>query len=441
MTTGLINKDQVDQPHYYYKSWSGSDGQTVDVPGTAKLYVWRTFSGYDLNATRYTWLRMQPLYRDKWPKVPSGLVVSDVKSLVSTSNPRLKQRVVDIRRPLFVQHSEIRSRRVRAKNTFNAYNVVGREAWSVKGKNPDDPRPAYSSYLPVAPEAWETQNLLTSNDQLKALSKLIEQVKGHSFNMGVALGEGRETVQLVVQSCGRLIRSIRALKKGRIDLALRELGTVAKSRHHSSIKTVDISRQWLEIQYGWLPLLSDVYEATNAYAALTEKPRMARFVASQTSKNVFTHTNFNNVMDCETKAVSGRRIIYEATELLSVPRSLGLTDPTVVAWEFVPFGFLADWFLPIGAYLDALATTPHLAGRFLITDKRVNTASWRCSAPSAANVEYRGAVGHSVMTSLVRTPGSSLSVPRPGFTDLSKALSLPHLKNAVALLHVTVLSR
>jgi hypothetical protein len=32
----------------------------------------------------------------------------------------------------------------------------------------------------------------------------------------------------------------------------------------------------------------------------------------------------------------------------------GITNPLEVAWELVPFSFVADWFFPVGAYLGSL---------------------------------------------------------------------------------------
>jgi hypothetical protein len=115
---------------------------------------------------------------------------------------------------------------------------------------------------------------ITANDELAMIGNLINSIKGHQFNLGVAVAEGKQTVSLVVSTLGKLVNVVRSLKKGRFDLALRHLGG-SPSKHKQlypsrkmrsdprSLTSKDISASWLELQYGWTPLLSDVYQAEN----------------------------------------------------------------------------------------------------------------------------------------------------------------------------------
>jgi hypothetical protein len=40
--------------------------------------------------------------------------------------------------------------------------------------------------------------------------------------------------------------------------------------------------------------------------------------------------------------------------LLALFSQTGFTNPINLLWELIPFSFVADWFLPIGSYLEAL---------------------------------------------------------------------------------------
>jgi hypothetical protein len=246
----------------------------------------------------------------------------------------------------------------------------------------------------------------------------------------------------MIGTCGRFRNSIRALKKGRVDLALRELGALPRGNHgkraynHKGLTSKDVSSMWLEIQYGWRPLIQDVYESQKAYSALTDKTRLSRFISSRShTYDVVSYPSGTWHSKVEQKIVLSKQVIYVAKEKLSTPRSLGLADPRSVAWELIPFSFVADWFIPIGSYLDALACIPNLEGEFVITSK----IAIKGKGTGILWPNYTGAKYSSKMMDLTRSVSSSISVPKPEFIPIEDALSLGRVKNAIALLHQVVL--
>lgn len=281
----------------------------------------------------------------------------------------------------------------------------------------------------------------TSSDENELLSRLATKVRGHSFNMSVAVGEGKQTVKLVVDTIHRIIGAVKALKSGRLDLALRHLGAPPPTRRqltnykrHYGNRTLvskDISGMWLEIQYGWRPLIGDVYEAMTAYAAITNKARKTR-VNTSVSRS-YQYVKFDDQYYKQWNSEKGsKRIIYIMTEKLTTQRSLGLQDPRSVAWELTPWSFVVDWFIPIGTYFENLAVIPFLTGQFIRSEKWVVTGSAYGKSGSPA---FKGASCNYKRTTLNRTISTSVAVPFPSFKPLEDALSVGHLKNATALLH------
>jgi len=285
---------------------------------------------------------------------------------------------------------------------------------------------------------------LSNNAQLKLLSKVADMARGHSFNLGVFLGTGHETLSLAATTANRLSRAVRAVKRGDIANALRTLGAPSKKNtglnmqyrklHHS-----DPASLWLEIQYGWRPLIQDVYESMHAYHTLAQSPRVSRFTASVKEFDSIDIPYVNPLSSCfddSAKRSVSRTLHVELLEDLSVARSLGLSDPRPILWELLPFSFVADWFIPIGSYFDNLAVIPHLNANFYQTDIK--------NVRSVRSARYRNALCTATVSidssrfQLVRSQPSSLTIPSPSFKPLGKALSTGHLKNAVALLSATV---
>lgn len=296
-----------------------------------------------------------------------------------------------------------------------------------------DPDPAYRA-------------VITANDELAMISNLISSIKGHQLNLGVALAEGKQTISLVVSTLVKITDVARSLKKGRFDLALRHLGG-SPSRHKQlypsrkmrsnpkDLVSKDISSAWLELQYGWAPLLSDVFESAKAYESLTKKvpSYTQRVFKSRTVSR--KHPNLGNgyfVGSQDSKA--SLLIICKYTAPPSAARSLGLTDPASIVWELVPFSFVVDWFIPIGNYLDVVHSAPQvLNATFLRSSARRDRLQF-----SGKALPYTGANGSSEIYTFTRSISYSYTVPKPVFKALDSALSTSHIRNAMALAHQLV---
>lgn len=301
---------------------------------------------------------------------------------------------------------------------------------------------------PFTPQ-YSNEAVFGNNDELALLERLTEQIRRHSFNLSVSVAQGSQTLQLVSSVVSRVHQSVKQLRRGRIDLAVRTLGASPQDMHAKNrrfdgrrldpLSSKDVSATWLEMQYGWLPLYQDVYEASRAFEACTSAPRKQRFTASLQATPVETlyWDGSSYGSRYTTRSTKSRKYVYELTEQISTPRSLGLFNPAAVAWELVPFSFVADWFIPIGSYIDSLNIFPVLDGRYLVTDLGKVVGK---GVPGVYhwyfNCGWIGAGISSTRITVSRVVGyGSLPVPRPEFKPLVKALSTGHLKNALALLN------
>lgn len=295
----------------------------------------------------------------------------------------------------------------------------------------------------------------TAADELALLSKLLKKTKGHSFNLAVSSAEAGKTIDLVTGTLRTLTRSFLALKHGDFASAARWLGANPPDVKHTRVlKTQDLASRWLEMQYGWRPLVNDVYEGFKAYHAITSKPRVTTVRASN-----FKATSTQSSDSPDTYSANGTRkytktIIYEASEDLSVPRQIGLTNPLSVAWELLPYSFVVDWFIPIGTYLDVLSQLPLLKGRFMTTtvdEWRGYTYRWSPTSnwPAPVGSPLRPTVVlnpnsvpsvQGLWMQMTRTVSSSLGVPLPISFDKG-GLNGRRVWNAIALAHTAFIGR
>lgn len=204
-------------------------------------------------------------------------------------------------------------------------------------------------------------------------SKLLDKIKAAEWSAPVFVAEGKQTVRMVLDTAHTMASVMRDLRKGNIGDATARLGLTYTKRRRRAFETLhakDPSRAaadaWLQLQYGWKPLLQDVKSAAEALAELVHRED-ARVLSVRS-----THTEFRTVqrdisfsgtivgsgslrLD-EGHIVSRRFSVKYIPTGLDTLGSLGLLNPASVVWELVPLSFVADWLLPFGRYLQHLDT-------------------------------------------------------------------------------------
>lgn len=191
-------------------------------------------------------------------------------------------------------------------------------------------------------------------DNSKAIAKLLQKWRDSDINVGVTIGEGREAVSMMVDRMTSIAKSANALRKGNLGGALAALAKVSKSdkrRAWKQITTRNFASAWLELRYGWIPLLNDIYGAADFV-----KPKPLRIVIRSSEKVKGTITGTQNFPPGDVISVKCERSLHlmvKVTNSADNFERMGLRDPYTLAWELTRFSFVADWFLPIGDTLAA----------------------------------------------------------------------------------------
>jgi hypothetical protein len=215
-----------------------------------------------------------------------------------------------------------------------------------------------------------TWDLPPLNDKSRAEIQALLKVKDMKVNAAVFLAEGKKSVVMIADRLHKLAQAAIAVKHGKPSDALRLLGYTkgAKSRNRASLHGTSkgFASDWLELQYGWLPLVDDIYGIYEAHR--TKYPDIGYVFSGKKRIHYETETvtalpgsksSMGNLYRLEcldtVKATTKVDLWYRVNSTaLTKATSIGLVNPLPIAWELMPFSFLIDWVVPVGNWLEAL---------------------------------------------------------------------------------------
>lgn len=191
----------------------------------------------------------------------------------------------------------------------------------------------------------------------KAVAKLLQKWRASDLNIGVTIGEGREAADMMTDRMSKITNAARELRRKNFGGALASLAGVSRSDRRGALKRMNsghIASSFLELQYGWKPLLNDIYAGAELVSDKA-KPRTGKFRAQEKETGTISANAPFPPGDVRTVKCERRiNLMVEVTNSATMPERMGLTDPFSIAWELTRFSFVADWFLPIGDSLLAV---------------------------------------------------------------------------------------
>ena len=207
----------------------------------------------------------------------------------------------------------------------------------------------FGEYLPNLAAAPAPPPDLLAQAQTEMLVKLADR----KVHLGNALAESRKTVSMIASRMLSVLSAYRAIRRGNFSGAAAALGISKRKGFRKSA-----ADQWLELQYGWKPLLSDIYGG----AELLQKGfrdekivRVSRKVSRHsTIAGAVADPNYEGSCSVSVIAIGFYKVNDEFSTHLS---SLGLINPLEIVWELTPYSFILDWFLPVGDWLTALTAS------------------------------------------------------------------------------------
>lgn len=206
-------------------------------------------------------------------------------------------------------------------------------------------------------------------------------------SLGVTGIEMKSTVGLVAQTATRLATSFSHLKNGKWAKAFGELipekrvfvghhrnasyrqqmvtqrkfaAVVAKDRKRSSANRLDFAAStWLELEFGWKPMLDDIHAIaeTAANHLHAPKPDLIRLGGFHEGKcGITTGSEVPKVS--QSRGVTSTNVVAHYTvdsQNLFNLNKWGLVNPAAIGWATLPFSFVVDWFSPVSHYLESFS--------------------------------------------------------------------------------------
>lgn len=307
--------------------------------------------------------------------------------------------------------------------------------------------PEYYDYMADTSFDAVLTSLQKSNQRNQAIIALRGELKQMSVNVAQAYAERARTIDLVGDSLLKLVSAASDLRKGNIAGAMSKLpGRVSRGAKGSVVQRTSqegagaaFGRNWLELQYGWRPLVTDVYGACEALARAKTKMPLLKAVGRSSRDYDVSRTASDSAFDTRVYTTKIRRdqkftayvkINDGGAHTLS---SLGLTNPATIAWELMPWSFVVDWALPIGPWIEGMDAMIGLD--FVSCSETVFVKGKSSLAQSYYKDSRSGNPNGSVVSDFRLSSFESVSVSRSVLSDIPTAY-FPYVKNPLSGQHV-----
>lgn len=284
------------------------------------------------------------------------------------------------------------------------------------------------SMLSVLPMMGGDLVSIDNNLNNQARTECLIKLKGAKASLGADMAEGKQTVRMLAQSAKTLGEMLKAAKRGQWHLIPKQF----KFHFGGGKKTP--ANMWLELNYGWLPLMGSIHDLTKVFLDKMEKPllkaerRVADFQSFQ-GKEIYT--------GWESSGQARRThscVLYAAPTdaFLQRMNKVGVTNPLSIGWEVTRLSFVVDWLIPVGDFLEALDATMGLEFIGGYTSQWCEGSSqarllppdgWEEHAPRTAEMEF-------FSMRRQRLTGFPAALPY-----IKSPFSTSHVASAIALIH------
>jgi len=248
--------------------------------------------------------------------------------------------------------------------------------------------------------------------------KLRLAVKDQKVNMAQTVAEYRQTQDLFANVARDVVKVFHGLRRGDIKSVFETLKIKPRQLRGT------LANRWLELRYGWMPLLQDLHGSVEELKLAMQRPRFQVIV--KTMKETTEETrDLGQMPDGTHGTLWGSWTVRAKVKAYlridsHLETRLGITNPMNLAWELLPYSFVIDWLIPIGDWLNSLDAGIGLTDIY-------GTVSWRnrylSTSTFGSQIYVIEEYSRSVFTALPDAPLPRWS-PSVGWGRVANAIAL-----------------
>jgi len=297
--------------------------------------------------------------------------------------------------------------------------------------------------------AFTSRDVFVEQNRRKIVNRLLSNLSQNKVNIAQFIAEREQTANLVASTAKRIAGAFLALRKGNFKGAAHQLTGVDRPVGRRGRGIGGIPEQWLALQYGWKPLLQDVYgscEELAAIAAGVQPDAIEVRAGASTEMGNLSYVGGGDggwhppvKWSSSDGRVQGHGSIVATftTQFVNGASRTGLINPLTLAWELIPYSFVVDWFLPVGDFLERCNASDGLTfSRGYIAQKW--SMNWNAALFGSPNTSggWTGTVsGANHTASFFDYAREALSwFPAPDWPSFKDPFSPTHVANALSLL-------
>lgn len=197
----------------------------------------------------------------------------------------------------------------------------------------------------------------SAGDQIIATSRAYSRLNEHGAQFGEGFAQLSQTAKMVSRRVRQVAQIALALKRGQF----KQLSNIIKSGVPRSVRNLPpgkrLSNGWLELEFGWKPLLSDIHTAIDVF-----RNTLVSGTANDTRANS-AHGGFgpkdasprgraDRIRNSGANA-SSKLYASVGNSTLATLNDLGLVNPALLGWQLLPFSFVVDWVVPVSSILSS----------------------------------------------------------------------------------------